>query len=425
MTKTAISNSVRIPDTFTDVIYLTDRNDLPAEVKHLLRQMNLSGFLLPIEQLALVRERIDLIGTIVIDVQELNALQQQQLARLIEWLENENVGVIILTDRVKLPVRSFSLAPSESSFSLGSTVESVSIDDLWARIGVNLSYRKPSHGMTVKPAGQAHKNARPCKNRLSAQLQTTEALVDNLTEQLRMAGLVQRDFLPAQLPNCNEVRWSTVFLPAEWVSGDIYDVARLDEQHIGFYVADAVGHSMPAALLTIFVKQSLVMRETLQNNYSIFPPAEVMKNLNVRMSGQKLSGYQFATCCYCLLNIKTLQLTFARAGHPYPILIRPGQMPEQLEVRGSLLGVFEHAEYIQHTIQLLPGDKLLLYSDGADSFIGRFTDQAGFRFNDEFCDMKDLSIQDLTDRLSELAQNLSASESQEVDDITIVGLEIP
>jgi sigma-B regulation protein RsbU (phosphoserine phosphatase) len=423
MTKTATISSVHIPETFTDVIYLTDRNDLPAEVKRLLRQMNLSFFLLPIEHLTLVRNRINMIGTIVVDVQELSALQQQQLARLIEWLENENVGVIILTDRVKSPVRSFSLAPSEGSFSLGGSVESVSIGDLWSRIGVNLAYRKPSSGITVKPAGHAHKNAKPCKNRLSEQLQATEALVDNLTEQLRMAGLVQRDFLPAQLPNCDVAQWTTLFLPVEWVSGDIYDVARIDEQHIGFYVADAVGHAMPAALLTIFVKQSLVMRETLQNNYRIFSPADVMKNLNVRMSGQKLSGYQFATCCYCLLNIKTLQLTFARAGHPYPVLIRSGQMPEQLEVRGSLLGVFENAEFVQRTVQLLPGDKLILYSDGVESFIGRFVDEAGFRFNDEFCDMKDLSIQDLTDELSGLVRNRWC-EPSDIDDITVVGLEI-
>jgi sigma-B regulation protein RsbU (phosphoserine phosphatase) len=422
MGKTATINSVGIPNTFTDVIYLTDKTELPAEVKRLLRQKKLSFALLPIDQLAMARERIDLIGTVVVDSQELSA-SQQRVGRLIEWLENENVGVIILTDKIKLPVKSFSLTHSEKSFSMVNCVESVSIDDLWFRISLNLAYRKRGKGIMVKPAVPMHKKAKASKNKLSEQLQATEALVDNLTEQLRMAGLVQRDFLPAQLPNCAEVQWATVFLPAEWVSGDIFDVARIDEQHIGFYVADAVGHAMPAALLTIFVKQALVMRETLQNNYRIFSPADVMKNLNLRMSGQKLSGYQFATCCYCLLNIKTLQLTFARAGHPYPVLIRPGQMPEQLEVRGSLLGVFEHAEYVQSTTQLQRGDKLLLYSDGVESFIGRFDDQAGFRFNEEFCDMKDLSIREITDKLTELALNRE-SEPFDVDDITVVGLEV-
>ncbi len=165
------------------------------------------------------------------------------------------------------------------------------------------------------------------------------------------------------------------------------------------------------------------MRETIEDNYRIFPPAEVMKNLNVRMAAQRLSGYQFATCCYCLLNTKTLQLTYARAGHPYPILIRPGEQPEQLEVRGSLLGVFEQAEYIQQTIQLQSGDKLLLYSDGAELFIGRFDDQSGFGFYEKFLKIKDSPIVNMMDEFHALTQEQEI-EPSEVDDITIVGLEI-
>lgn len=196
-------------------------------------------------------------------------------------------------------------------------------------------------------------------------IQGALALADDLTEQLRMAGLVQRDFLPGQFPECERLRWSTVFMPAEWVSGDIYDIARIDEDHIGFYVADVVGHGMPAALLTIFLKQAMVLRETIGNEYRVFEPTEVMENLNKKMTAQQLSGHKFVTCCYCLLDIKTLKLTYCRAGHPYPILIRPGEAPMQLEVRGSLLGVFDNAEYMQQTIQLEPGDKLILYSDAA------------------------------------------------------------
>jgi len=251
----------------------------------------------------------------------------------------------------------------------------------------------------------------------------TQASRDNLAEQLRTAGLVQRDFLPRQLPNSDRFRWAASFLPCEWVSGDIYDIARLDEQHIGFYVADVAGHGMPAALLTIFLKQALVMRQTIGNSYRIFSPAEVMKNLNMRMAAQKLSGCQFATCCYCLLNVKTLQLTYARAGHPYPILVRPQEQPRQLEIRGSLLGVFKNSEYIQETVQLQPGDKFLLYSDGIENFIGNFDEVSGFRFTEEFCSIRDLPILEMFGKLNSLAQSKKIDPSK-VDDITAVGLEI-
>jgi len=422
MEKAELISLTEIPQNFVDVLYLTNEGQMPHEIKRLLKQRKLSFAVLPIDKFINIRNQLELVGTVIIDAEDLNRTQQQ-LARIIESLEIENIGVILLTDRMDVPIKSFSLAPANTSFSLTNTTKSVSIDELWVRISVNLAYRKKSSGIAVKPAGPPKHTQRISRNNLAQQLQMTGALVDSLTEQLRLAGLVQQDFLPTQLPNTEEVQWATAFLPAEWVSGDIYHIVRVDEQHIGFYVADVVGHGMPAALLTIFLKQSLVMRETIESNYHVFSPAEVMRNLNAKMTAQKLSGYRFATCCYCLLNTKTLQLTYARAGHPYPIFIRSGQQPEQLEIRGSLLGVFEQAEFIQETIQLHSGDKLLLYSDGAEPFIGSFSDLTGFHFKEQFCEIKDLPIIELMDRLHELAQNQKV-EASEVDDITIVGLEI-
>ena len=423
MEKAELLSTIELPKSFTDVLYLTNLGQMPTEIKRLLRQRKLSFSILPIDGFAQIRERLDLIGTVIIDAEDMDTSQQQKLGRIIEALEMESIGVILLTCRVEMPVKSFSLTPAKTSFSMASTMESVSIDELWVRISVNLAYRKKSSGIAVKPAVPPKQVQRIYKNKLAEQLCMTGALVDNLAEQLRLAGLVQQDFLPTQLPNSDEVRWATAFLPAEWVSGDIYDVVRIDEQHIGFYVADVVGHGMPAALLTIFLKQALVMRETIESNYHIFSPAEVMKNLNVRMASQKLSGYQFATCCYCLLNIKTLQLTYARAGHPYPILIRPKEQLQQLEIRGSLLGIFGQAEYTQETIQLQPGDKFLLYSDGAEPFIGDFDDQSGFGFSEKFYEIKDLPITGMMDEFNTLAQNQEIDPS-EVDDVTAVAFEV-
>ena len=415
--------AVEVPTSFTDVLYLTNQGQMPSEIRQLLKEKRLSFLILPIDKFSHILHRLDLVGTVIIDVAALEASQQQKLARIIESLELKSIGTILINNRVKLPVRSFSLAPAKISFSLSTRMESVSTDELWVRISVNLAYRRKGSEILVRPAVPPRHVQRTHKNKLAEQLRTTEALVENLAEQLRMAGLVQRDFLPTRLPNTDKVRWAVTFMPAEWVSGDIYDIVRVDEQHIGFYIADAVGHSMPAALLTIFLKQALVMRETIDSNYRILSPAEVMRNLNVRMAGQKLSGYQFATCCYCLLNTETLQLTYARAGHPYPIVIRPHNPPEQLEIRGSLLGIFERSEYIQQSVQLAAGDKLLLYSDGAEPFIGSFDDLTGFHFSEEFGEIKDLPVAEMFDKFNVLAQNKKI-DSSDVDDITAVGLEI-
>jgi len=423
MEKTELLSTIEAPKSFTDVLYLTNEEHIPPEIKRLLRQKKLSYTIRPIDTFFQIRDQLDLIGTVIIDAKDLNISQQGYLSRIIASLEMNNIGVILLNERMQLPIKSFSLAPAKSSFFMGGTTESVSTDELWVRISLNLAYRKKGSGIAVRFAKPPKQVQIIHKNKLAEQLSMTGALVDNLSEQLRLAGLVQQDFLPAQLPNTDQVRWATTFLPAEWVSGDIYDIVRIDEQHIGFYVADVVGHGIPAALLTIFLKQALVMRETIENSYHIFSPAEVMKNLNRRLATQKLSGYQFATCCYSLLNLETLQLTYARAGHPYPILIRPNEQPQQLEIRGSLLGIFRQSEYIQQTIQLQPGDKLLLYSDGAELFIGSLDDPIGFNFSEKFCEMKDLPVVEMMEKFNTLAQNQVIAPS-EVDDITAVALEI-
>jgi len=422
MAKTSVTNALEVPKCFTDVLYLSNQKQIPSVIKRLLKQKKLTFSLLAIDKLQLILNRLDLIGTVIVDAQNLDILQQQKLARIIESLEVENIGVILLNGQVESPVKSFSLAPVKS-FSLAGAVESVSMDELWTRISVNLAYRKKSNDIVVKPAGPPKETGRTYGNQLAEQLRMTGTLIENLTEQLRLAGLVQRDFLPAQLPNTEKIKWATIFLPAEWVSGDIYDIVSIDQKHIGFYVADAVGHSMPAALLTIFLKQAMVMSQTVRAKLRVFSPVEVIGTLNRKMAAQKLSGYQFATCCYCLLDIETLQLTYARAGHPYPILIRPGHEPQRLEIRGSLLGIFEQAEYTQQTVQLQPGDKLLLYSDGAEPFIGVCNDQADFNFSQEFYALKDLPIVEMFDKFRKLIKSKKISPS-EFDDITAVGLEI-
>ncbi|MHC4122114.1 MAG: PP2C family protein-serine/threonine phosphatase [Planctomycetota bacterium] len=250
-----------------------------------------------------------------------------------------------------------------------------------------------------------------------------ETMVYNVSEQLRIAGLLQQDFLPTELPNTDKIHWSATFLPAEWVSGDIYDTVCIDEHHIGFYVADVVGHGISAALLTIFLKQALVMHETIGNNSHILPPSEVMKRLNSKMASQELSDHRFLTCCYCLLNTETLELTYVRGGHPYPVLIRNAEPPRHLEIKGSLLGFFKQAEYPQQTIQLQSGDKFLLYSDGAEPTISGLDREGNFYFKEEFCEIKNMGIVDMIKSLDTLVHD-QKNTSFEVDDITIVGFEI-
>ena len=94
-----------------------------------------------------------------------------------------------------------------------------------------------------------------------------------------------------------------------------------------------------------------------------------------------------------------------------------------MEIKGSLLGVFEQQEYPQQTVQLQSGDKLLLYSDGAESIITGLDREGNSNFREEFCGIKDLDIVEMMKNLNIHVQD-QKNISSEIDDITIIGFEI-
>jgi phosphoserine phosphatase RsbU/P len=189
---------------------------------------------------------------------------------------------------------------------------------------------------------------------------------EELAKEMHLAARLQRDFMPHTLPEIGGARFGVLFRPASWVSGDIYDIFRLDETHVGFYVVDAVGHGMPAALLTMFIRRSLQTKRITGNSYHIIPPDQAMAQLNADICQEDLPGSQFCTGVYCVLDVSTGELTYARAGHPEPMLIDAQGQAKLLPGEGDLLGIFPEARYDAHTITLNPGDRIVLYTDGAE-----------------------------------------------------------
>ena len=193
-----------------------------------------------------------------------------------------------------------------------------------------------------------------------------QGYLHRIDEELRLAGRLQGDFLPRNLPEVGPVRFHTLWRPCGYVSGDLYDVCRLDEHHVSFYVADAVGHGMPAALLTMFLRQALVMKLITGDTYQILEPGQAMSRLNTALMDQQLTAGTFGTAFYGLIDTRTLELRFASAGHPSPLLLRAYQEPIPLRVEGPLLGVFEETGYPTASIQLQPSDRLVAFTDGID-----------------------------------------------------------
>jgi sigma-B regulation protein RsbU (phosphoserine phosphatase) len=247
--------------------------------------------------------------------------------------------------------------------------------------------------------------------------------ITQMDEEMRLAARLQVDFLPRKLPEVNTTAFDVFFRPASYVSGDIYDATRLDEDHVGFFVADAVGHGMPAALLTIFLKRTLQTKEMLKDGYRLIPPNEALEHLNNELVGQQLSLCQFVTMAYAIINTKTLELQWARAGHPLPMLLKANGSAEELELDGALLGVFADEKFPLQKVQLEPGDAVLMYSDGFES---AFHDPSGMineRYRLEFAK---LSGADAKGRFAAMVQELDRQEGSlhQRDDLTALLMRI-
>lgn len=253
-------------------------------------------------------------------------------------------------------------------------------------------------------------------NRLNRRLQQAYQQID---DELELAHRIQLSFLPQTMPELPAVRFAIHYRLCGKVGGDFYDVFRLDEHHIGLYVADAMGHGVPASLLTIFIKKGVRTKEINGKQYRLLPPSEVLQRLNKDLIDQALSENPFITMVYALLNCKEGTISFARAGHPYPLHI-PAAGPMNLwQIHGSLLGVFD-TSFPDSTQRLSVGDKLLFYSDGIDAatFDGKTPGTESLIACAER--HRELPIQDF---VAALAQDLFGRDNQP-DDLTLLGVEL-
>lgn len=188
-------------------------------------------------------------------------------------------------------------------------------------------------------------------------------------EQLRLASQIQLDLLPGPLVDAEPLSVSTLYLPADHISGDIYDVARVDEDRFSFSIADATGHGVPAALLTILIKRSFRSKEIINGSYRIIEPDELLNRLNQEMLSTGFSACQFITGLHGIFDRTTSEFRWARGGAPYPILLRPGELPRQLRTEGGLIGAVEGQHFEVGAQQLEPGDTLLMYTDGLEALL--------------------------------------------------------
>lgn len=196
----------------------------------------------------------------------------------------------------------------------------------------------------------------------TTELREANERLENRDAELRyhmtMAGKIQSRLLPETTPRLPEIECAAYYRPLDPLGGDYYDFAAPTDRHLGILIADATGHSIPAAMIALMARTAFTVAARTATS-----PARVLSGMNRQLHG--LSGEHFVTAFYGIFDRTTRSFTFANAGQPYPFRLHGKEARcETLAARGLMLGIMEEADYEEKTVQLEPGDRLLFYTDG-------------------------------------------------------------
>ncbi len=181
-----------------------------------------------------------------------------------------------------------------------------------------------------------------------------------MNNDLLFAKKVQERILPVK-GEYEKFKIDYLYKPSEMLSGDMFDIFRIDDDNLGIYISDVAGHGITASMMTMFIRQ------TMRSLIFIKSPAETLIELQDRFSGLNLGAEKYFTIFYGIYNIKTGVLKYTNAGHNC-VPIKFNKYNEKIELLESnglpITLIFDELEYKEEYITLEKGDELLFYTDG-------------------------------------------------------------
>ena len=178
---------------------------------------------------------------------------------------------------------------------------------------------------------------------------------------LQRAEIIQRSLLPGSPPEIPGFCVHTLYRPGHNVGGDLFDIVKIDERHLVLVIADASGHGVSAAMLSVLFKHRLAFADSLGRPLG---PSEALKRVNRALLTGPTTPGMFVTCIYCLLDIEQRTAVIASAGHSPALRVGRYGGTESIEHTGPALGLYRDAVFAECEMELAEQDRLLFYTDG-------------------------------------------------------------
>lgn len=238
---------------------------------------------------------------------------------------------------------------------------------------------------------------------------------------LRLASSIQRYLLPENLPQTDSLEFAVKYLPQQLIGGDFYDFFKLPHGKIGVVIGDVSGKGIPAAILMALCQTKL--RYIAMSGKS---PAQTLCLLNSEMVHAMRSD-MFITIIYLVIDPKSGEAKFARAGHEPPLLARADsdEAAQPLKSSGMALGMVSEELFDEvmedASFKMNSGDVLVLYTDGlteaANPEGGEFTAK---KLAQTISTLRSRNANDLNDEIIKSVESFMGPGNKYGDDLTLL-----
>ena len=251
--------------------------------------------------------------------------------------------------------------------------------------------------------------------------QKEHSQLESLKTDLAVAGEIQQAILPRIFPPFPEIEdaldVAASMTPAKDVGGDFYDFFRIDDERIGFVMADVSGKGVPAAIF-MAVSRTLIRAIGMQGN----SPSQTIKRSNELLCKESVNC-MFVTVFYAIYNTNTGEVNYCNAGHNSPYITHANGNVESLPISSNcMIGAIEGLEFNEGKMVLEKGDMLTMYTDGVNEAVNpTFEEYGNQRLNDTLADMHGKTCKETIDGLLESVKTF-ADGAEQSDDITILAI---